>query len=722
MINLFIVDYYDLLKQNGLSTYITQLSKALSVNPDINVNYILFNSEKDFKGLTHVQSEKGKSIIYIPFDIGAKTKSELEENAACFIKNAVGDLKNIIFHFNWINQCAFSRLLKQRIDCITVLTKHCIPWRDNITLNYTAYYSLNKLLFSRNNVRYIHPAIIQELLAYLSMDHIICVTDFARSTLTKLFGIANDRLTKICNGLDTRAIKWKNKIRLKQQYGFRINEKIILYAGAINKRKGVFDLVTAFSKIANESSSVRLIIVGNGDYSGLFEENKMKWARITVTGNLNKKTLYDFYQMADVGVVPSYIEQCSYVAIEMMHFGLPIVAANVDGLKEIVPHDCGLKVKLVLGKKEAHINISDLCNKVQYFLKNERIAKQYAARAKKFALQNFNLKGMTTDTEKVYIKLLEKQQSKVAIWPSEEDKPLVTIVLPCYNAEKYLRECITSVLVQTFTKFELLIVNDGSTDGTFDIIRQFSDKRIISIHNERNEGITNSLNKGIQLARGKYIARIDADDLMHEERLQKQVAFLENNKNKDIVMVGSHHYVIDELGKQIGLKQYPITCNEIKVLAHFQNPFSHPSVMFRSIIFKKIRYTNRYRHAEDYNLWFRILKGHHVANIPEMLTHYRIHKSNISQQSKEEQKKNTAALLSKELDKLGIEHTAADLAVHFAINMGYGRYYFNTREKLVDLENWIMKVLTTLQEKNNFSNKFTREMYNHILVQFCGIY
>lgn len=165
-------------------------------------------------------------------------------------------------------------------------------------------------------------------------------------------------------------------------------------------------------------------------------------------------------------------------------------------------------------------------------------------------------------------------------------EPLVTVLMSVFNGEKYLREAIDSILTQTFSDFEFLIINDASTDRSREIILSYLDPRIRLIDNEENIGLTRSLNKGIDLAKGKYIARMDADDVSMPERLEKQVRFME--ENPDIAVLGSWAYGIDGTGRINAEFRTPI-CEEIifKDL-FFSNPLIHGSVMFDKKFVKNI--------------------------------------------------------------------------------------------------------------------------------------
>lgn len=207
--------------------------------------------------------------------------------------------------------------------------------------------------------------------------------------------------------------------------------------------------------------------------------------------------------------------------------------------------------------------------------------------------------------------------------------PRVSVIMSAYNAEKYIKEAIDSILNQTFKDFEFIIINDGSTDSTRDIILSYKDSRIRFIENKKNIGLTKSLNKGLKLAKGEYIARLDADDSSMPKRFEKQINFLD--KHKDIAVIGNWIEIIDEeTNKAHVLKN---SCNSaiIKWAQIFKNQMDHSSVFFRKKIIEEVgSYKEIYKYAQDFDLWFRVLRKYKIANLPEVLTKYRIHSESVT--------------------------------------------------------------------------------------------
>lgn len=202
--------------------------------------------------------------------------------------------------------------------------------------------------------------------------------------------------------------------------------------------------------------------------------------------------------------------------------------------------------------------------------------------------------------------------------------PKITVLMAVYNGELYLRESIDSILGQTFQDFEFLIINDGSTDSTREIICSYDDLRIRLIDNDYNLGLTRSLNKGLKLAEGELIARQDADDISEPERLAKQVAFLETHS--DVALLGTSYKEINAQGKPIGNRKLPCDYTQIRWHLLFYCPFVHSAVMLRkSAVLEKIGFYNEaLSYSMDYELWQRIARDLPVANLNEYLVKLRV--------------------------------------------------------------------------------------------------
>ena len=214
--------------------------------------------------------------------------------------------------------------------------------------------------------------------------------------------------------------------------------------------------------------------------------------------------------------------------------------------------------------------------------------------------------------------------------------PKVTVLMSVYNGEKYLCEAIESILNQTFTDFEFLIINDGSTDKTSEILQSYRDSRIRIIDNEGNIGLTKSLNKGLRMARGEYIARMDADDVSMPERLEMQIEFIWDNP--DVGLVGCWVDVVDVNGIKIDRWELPETHGYIKWRLLFGNCIAHPASLFKTDLAQMLGgYDEKIKYAQDYFLWSKMSFETKIHQIPEVLIKRRVHPNCIGAEYLDEQ-------------------------------------------------------------------------------------
>lgn len=208
--------------------------------------------------------------------------------------------------------------------------------------------------------------------------------------------------------------------------------------------------------------------------------------------------------------------------------------------------------------------------------------------------------------------------------------PQVSILMPAYNAGKYLASAVESMLQQTFRDFELIIVDDGTTDGSFDSLKNTTDNRITIIRNIKNKGLINSRNIAIEHAKSPLLACLDADDLAMPTRLERQVEAFRDDS--DLAVVGSRAYLIDETDNIFDVIDVPTTHEEIQRNILRCNSIIHSSVMMRTDVIKGLGgYPDGYPLAEDYALWLRVIEKHKVINLPDRLTQYRVHDRQVSQ-------------------------------------------------------------------------------------------
>lgn len=216
--------------------------------------------------------------------------------------------------------------------------------------------------------------------------------------------------------------------------------------------------------------------------------------------------------------------------------------------------------------------------------------------------------------------------------------PKVSVVMSVYKGKPYLRECLESILNQTFTDFEFIIIDDGSTDSTWEILTEYDkrDHRVRIFKNVENIGLTKSLNKGLALAQGEYIARQDADDISLQERFKLQTRFLDHHL--EVGAIGSVAEVIDEQGMSLGQSKVPIEHESLQACLLVNNCLYHSSMMARRSLVQALGgYREELRYAQDYDLWLRLSQLARIENLQDILVRVRHSAKNITTTKREEQ-------------------------------------------------------------------------------------
>lgn len=276
--------------------------------------------------------------------------------------------------------------------------------------------------------------------------------------------------------------------------------------------------------------------------------------------------------------------------------------------------------------------------------------------------------------------------------------PKISVLMPVYNCELYIKKAIDSILNQTYSDFEFLIIDDASTDETVSIIKSYNDARIQLIEKPINSGYTNSLNYGLKLAKGKYIARMDGDDISLPERFAKQVDFLD--KNLDVVLCGTAFCIIGT-NEIISIPQ---NHEEIKLALLKNNCIAHPSVMMRKSILDKgsILYDLAKEPSEDYDLWVRLISKGKLHNLLEVLLKYRIHDKQVSQKRTEQQLNNAIEIKLYLLYCLDLEMQQNEREVLKKIITRNSNIKFDEFVKFQEIKSKLLQSNNGYFEKNGF--------------------
>ncbi|MBI3520540.1 MAG: glycosyltransferase [Bacteroidetes bacterium] len=293
--------------------------------------------------------------------------------------------------------------------------------------------------------------------------------------------------------------------------------------------------------------------------------------------------------------------------------------------------------------------------------------------------------------------------------------PLVSVVMSVYNGESYLRDAIDSVLQQSFTDFEFIIINDGSKDNSLSIIRSYDDQRMVLVDNDGNKGLIYSLNKGIELSKGKYIARMDADDLCLPERFKKQVDFLESHPT--IGVVGCDYISFNNAQSTTVTSIYK--SNEIKSFLLFTATMCHPTLMLRKQVLMDhhLSYSENAKHVEDYDLWTRMALHTDFCNLNQVLFKYRDHAQQVSRQYRDIQLKNSNNVQESYLKNLGFVYTEQELSTHFLIA---SNARIQAKENVIQIEKWLLSLIDQNITKKIIAEAEFKSVIHKMWLDCCG--
>lgn len=290
----------------------------------------------------------------------------------------------------------------------------------------------------------------------------------------------------------------------------------------------------------------------------------------------------------------------------------------------------------------------------------------------------------------------------------------ISVILPIYNSQNYLKEAIESILSQTYKDFELILINDGSTDNSENIIHSFQDERIVYIKNPKNLGLIKSLNIGLGQAKGEYIARMDADDVSLPTRFEFQLKAFEQNKNA--VLVSSDYYSLT--GNDIKYIKNDGSSDYFKGILLFSTCFAHPTVMMRNIFKEKgLSYDENYLHTEDYKLWVDLVTHGEFCNVNKALLKYRTHSGQISAQNKQTQQQNSEAIRKLYLKSKGFTFSDEDILIHNTIG---NNVFITSLELLSSIEKWLLELLRQNENLMAFNKTEFEKAIHKFWFDSCG--
>jgi glycosyltransferase len=388
--NLYLFNENDCASTYGIGAYLKELTKAIE-STFINVHIVHLRSVRP-----EFEIEKTNQVEHwhIPEVRNKNTFSGAVSIVESYLRNVVyllrlhiKDTENLVFHFNYNTYQLLAKELKAIFNCKTVTTVHYAKWMLELNSNLSMLHTIKSKpsnLLSKYE-KSLAKTDEYENLQYKEVDHIIALCRHMHDLLQTEYGIEQDKIAVIPNGLismDNNGIL--DRMALREKWNMSEKEFIILFAGRLNVVKGLDYLIKAFHKVLKIIPNCRLMIAGNGAYDCFMKECEDIWMNITWTGLIGKEKLYELYSIADIGVMPSFHEQCSYVAIEMMMHGVPLIASTSSGLREMIEDGItGLYIPVIEYENRVEIDANLLAEKMLFLLEHPEERKCMGDNARK---------------------------------------------------------------------------------------------------------------------------------------------------------------------------------------------------------------------------------------------------------------------------------------------------------------------------------------------------
>ena len=412
--NLYLFNAPDSAAIYGIGTYLKELTHALDGN-GINVHVVnLHSARTEFEV---VQEENFENWI-VPevfnqntFNSSMQKLEDYCRNVIYLLRLHIKDTKDLVFHINYNHYHFFVKELKNAFDCKVVATVHFMKWALELQGNL----ALLKTILSKPGDQkstfeeWLSVCFENEQNLYKSADQVIALAQYTKNLLQTEYHIDTNKIAFIPNGLeDISSLRETDKESLRKKWLISDKEFIILFVGRLDKEKGLIFLLKAFRQVLEKIPECRLIIAGSGNYDIYYPECEDIWTHVTWTGFMRKRKLYELYSIADIGIMPSFHEQCSYVAIEMMRHGLPLIGSTSTGLKEmIIDRDTGLHIPVIEEEEKVEIDSSLLAEKMLYLLQNPTERQQLGQNARRRYEECYSIEVFRENMYQFYRSLYE---------------------------------------------------------------------------------------------------------------------------------------------------------------------------------------------------------------------------------------------------------------------------------------------------------------------------
>jgi len=394
--NLYLFNDADSAAVYGIGSYLKELTRALEGSA-INVHIVHLRSVRPKFEIEKTNNVENWYIPEVRYDNKyLDAVQEIEEycrNVIYILRLYIKDTKDLIFHFNYNNCLSLAKELKNVFNCKTVATVHYTKWHLELLGNLHRLRMIKakpeEQRTSFEQIMYI--AYEYESAFFKEVDTVIVLSHHMHHIFDSEYQLEPNKISIIPNGLtDTNSIQTNDWNNLRKKWHIEDKEFLLLFVGRLQPVKGLTFLMKAFREVLKEYPNCRLMIVGNGNYDAYLHEAKDFCTKITFTGLLEKQELYELYQLANVGVIPSLYEPFGYVAVEMMMHELPIVATATSGLNEVVDNSCGLKVPLTVKLESVEIDTTLLAEKIKYLLQHPAEAKKMGQNGRKRYMMKYS--------------------------------------------------------------------------------------------------------------------------------------------------------------------------------------------------------------------------------------------------------------------------------------------------------------------------------------------
>lgn len=382
MKHVYLINSNSRASQYGIGTYIDQVVNCFKKTNLLRLTIVNLNSESEE---LNEKNENNIRYLNLPNVIGSIediTNRRFYRNIVYLLALYVDKNEDNVFHLNYLHHEPLIDLLKEKWSlCEIVLTIHYFSWSFSLKGNITYF----KNILTKNegkrttDEKVIYADYKLELSLFSKIDKIICLAESTKQLLCHVYQIDERKITLVYNGLCDQAalLSEEEKKQKKIDFCFSEDEKLVLFVGRLDDIKGLSYLIEAFREVLMVIPKVRLLVVGDGNYAKYLQMSTGVWSRITFTGKIGKQQLYELYQIVDVGVMPSFHEQCSYVAIEMMMYGLPLIITSTTGLSEMLD-DRNSECRLLLNEGDNTIDLPvvELSSCLLKMITNDTLSKE----------------------------------------------------------------------------------------------------------------------------------------------------------------------------------------------------------------------------------------------------------------------------------------------------------------------------------------------------------